>query len=142
MPQQWSAIHADSHNTLASDPLDSDWIYVGTLGGLPDVDALLESNPYPYAPGDPVGPPPFLNGWNNIVTLGVDAPVSFCITTEGWTYIRGAFTGGVAGTAVFVLPPPFAPVYQQAIVAPISDATSIWIGVVGIDGTVTVTTIV
>lgn len=136
--QQWPALHANAHNTLASDTLDSPWVYVGTVGGLPDIDGFLALNPYPYGPGDPIGPPPFQNGWNNLATIGVDALVSFCLTTEGWTYIRGAFIGGDPGTVVFTLPAPFAPILRQPFSAATTpDAPGTWAGVIGADGSVT-----
>lgn len=133
--------HADMHNTLGTDPIDTSWIYVGTLGATPDVDALLATNPYPYAPGDPVGPPPFENGWNNV--LGSDAPVSFCITTWGWTYIRGTFTGGSDGTVVFTLPAEFSPAYRTPLaVGSLADGSGGFTAFVDTDGTVNyVTTI-
>lgn len=129
------AYHGDAHNTLGTDPLDTAWIYVGTLGDLPDVDALLATNPYPYGPGDPIGPPPFQNSWNNL--LDGEAPVSFCLTTNGWTYMRGCFTGGAEGTVVFTLPAAFAPAYRQSITGPLADGSGLFTAIVGTNGDVT-----
>lgn len=43
-------------------------IYVGS-SGVDGVDAQLAANPYPFRPGDPIGPPPFLNGVTNAFLL-------------------------------------------------------------------------
>lgn len=45
-------------------------IYVGTPG-VDDGAGIVDytKNPWPYRPGDPIGPPPFVNGWTNAFLL-------------------------------------------------------------------------
>lgn len=81
---------------------DERWIYVGTIGQ-DGVDSLLTPDS-----------PPFVPPWTN--SLGVDAPVSFRRTLNGWVHIRGGFYGGLDGTVVFTLPEGFRPEYQQQMV--------------------------
>ena len=94
----------DTVNNLTKKPIMSDtgWIEVGvTNPSDPDYDIS----------------PPFLNGWASVVAGNIP-PMSFYLSHDGETRIRGMITGGVAGTVAFILPTGYRPEYTERFVVP------------------------
>lgn len=140
--------HARDHMRGGGDAMVTRWYNVGT-DGVDGVDALLATNPHPWATGDTPGPPPFVTGTNGFALDTDGNPgggLRYCYGPHGVQIdcgggITGLSPGDVITTLVGVPLPDTAKRFIDsddaggaftAILLPSGDL--VYLGALGIDG--------